>query len=114
MVFQFEIIINVLLSYFCFIWIPILWFYGHYKYVTLLVRGLTLDVNRCKGYTAKPFLNRFITPLKHCYCEQNVCLNINIWFQIQKIWVIGTGPLEVVDRGSKKQLQVDANLIDLI
>ena len=30
--FQFEIIINVLASSFCFIWIPILWVYGHYKY----------------------------------------------------------------------------------
>ena len=32
-VFQFEIIINSLVSSFCFIWIPLLWVYGHYKYL---------------------------------------------------------------------------------
>ena len=31
--FQFEIIINVSVSSFWFIWIPMLWVYGHYKYV---------------------------------------------------------------------------------
>ena len=30
--FQFEIIINVSVSSFRFIWIPMLWVYGHYKY----------------------------------------------------------------------------------
>ena len=30
--FKFEIIIKVLFSSFCFIWIPMLWVYGHYKY----------------------------------------------------------------------------------
>ena len=29
---QFAIIINVLVSSFWFIWIPMLWVYGHYKY----------------------------------------------------------------------------------
>ena len=40
--FQFEIIINVSVSSFRFIWIPMLWVYGHYKYFTLSVRGPTL------------------------------------------------------------------------
>ena len=31
--FQFEIIINVSVSSFRFIWIPMLWVYNHYKYV---------------------------------------------------------------------------------
>ena len=31
--FQFKIVINVLVSSFRFIWIPILWVYGHYKYL---------------------------------------------------------------------------------
>ena len=31
-VFSLEIIINVLVSYFRLIWIPMLWVYGHYKY----------------------------------------------------------------------------------
>ena len=30
--FQFEIIINVLFSSFCFIWIPMLWMYGHCQF----------------------------------------------------------------------------------
>ena len=37
--FQFEIIITVLVSSFRFIWIPMLWVYGHYKYFTLSARG---------------------------------------------------------------------------
>ena len=42
--FQFEIIINVLVRSFRFIWIPVLWVYGHYKCCTLLARGSTLDI----------------------------------------------------------------------
>ena len=30
--FQFEIIINVLVRSFCFIWIPMLWGYSHYNF----------------------------------------------------------------------------------
>ena len=30
--FQFEIIMNVLVSFFRFIWIPMLWVYGYYTY----------------------------------------------------------------------------------
>ena len=30
--FQLEFIINILVSFFWFIWIPMLWIYGHYKY----------------------------------------------------------------------------------
>ena len=40
-VYQFEIIINILVSSLRFIWIPMSWVYGHYKYFTLLVRGPT-------------------------------------------------------------------------
>ena len=42
--FKFEIIINVLVSSFRFIWIPMLWVYGHYIFLFLPVRGPTLDV----------------------------------------------------------------------
>ena len=31
-------------SSFCFIWIPMVWVYGHYKYFTLSLRRPTLDV----------------------------------------------------------------------
>ena len=31
-IFQYRIIINISVSSFCFIWIPILWVYGHWKY----------------------------------------------------------------------------------
>ena len=41
--FQFEIIINVLVTSFRFIWIPILWIYGQYKYF-LSMRGPSLYV----------------------------------------------------------------------
>ena len=37
--FQFEIIMNVLVSFFRFIWIPVLWVFGHNKYLLLLKRG---------------------------------------------------------------------------
>ena len=36
---QFEIIINVLFSSFRFIWIPMLWVYGHYKYFNSFSAG---------------------------------------------------------------------------
>ena len=40
----FEIIINVLASSFWFIWIPMLWAYGHHKYFIPSVRESSLDV----------------------------------------------------------------------
>ena len=42
--FQFEVSINVSVSSYRFIWIPMLWDYGHYKYFTFSVRGSSLDV----------------------------------------------------------------------
>ena len=39
----FEIILNVLVSSFRFIWIPMLWVYGHYTFLILSVRESTLD-----------------------------------------------------------------------
>ena len=42
--FQFELIINVLVGFSQFIWIPMLWVDGQYKYITIKVRGSTLDV----------------------------------------------------------------------
>ena len=37
--FQFEIIINVLASFFCFVKIPMLWVYDHYKYFNCFSAG---------------------------------------------------------------------------
>ena len=37
--FSFEIIINVSVSLFFFIWMPMSWVYGHYKFVILSARG---------------------------------------------------------------------------
>ena len=51
--FQYEIIINVLVMSFRFIWIPMLWVYGHYTYFTLAVRGSTLDIYRRLILTSK-------------------------------------------------------------
>ena len=44
--FQFESIINVLVS--SFIWIPMLWVHGHYKYVYSYSAGIDLDVRICR------------------------------------------------------------------
>ena len=44
MVFQHEIIINVLVSSFLLNSIPMLWLYGHYKYVNSFSAGMSLDV----------------------------------------------------------------------
>ena len=41
-IFQFKIIINVLDSSSCFTWIPMLWVYGHYKYVNSFSAGTVL------------------------------------------------------------------------
>ena len=38
--FQFEIMINVLFSSFRFIWIPVLWVYGHYEYFNSFSSGI--------------------------------------------------------------------------
>ena len=38
--FQFEIIINALISSFWFIWIPMLWVYDHYKYLYFYSAGV--------------------------------------------------------------------------
>ena len=42
--FQFEIIINVLVGSYYFIWIAVLWVYGHYNFLILSARGSTSDV----------------------------------------------------------------------
>ena len=39
-IFPFEIIINVLVSSFCFIWIPMLWVCGHYEYFKSFSAGI--------------------------------------------------------------------------
>ena len=41
---QFEIIMNILVGFFCFIWIPMLWVYGHYTYFNCLSAGTVLHV----------------------------------------------------------------------
>ena len=49
---QFQLITDVLVRSFRFIWIPILWVYGYYKSITLLVRGSTLDGRIWRRYTS--------------------------------------------------------------
>ena len=48
--FQFEIIINVLVSSFRFIWIPMLWVYGHYKYFNSLYVFIRLYTSETDVY----------------------------------------------------------------
>ena len=50
--FQFEIIINVLVSSFCFILIPMLWVYGYYKCLIFSGRGSSLDVGIWRPWTS--------------------------------------------------------------
>ena len=38
--FLFEITIHVLISFFCFIWIPMIWVHCHYKYVYSYSAGI--------------------------------------------------------------------------
>ena len=51
--FQFEIIISVLVSFFRFIWITMLWVYGHYKYLYSHSVGSILDIIICQIMTSK-------------------------------------------------------------
>ena len=44
--FQFEIITNVLVSFSCFIWIPMLWVYGYYKSFYIYSAGVVDDLRR--------------------------------------------------------------------
>ena len=62
-VFQFEIIINVLVSSFRFILLPMLWVYGHYKYFNSFSAGIDfrrqhltskVDPRRCTGSKSPP------------------------------------------------------------
>ena len=48
--FQFEIVINVLVSSFRYIWIPVLWVYGHKKYLNSFSAG---TVFRRQNLTSK-------------------------------------------------------------
>ena len=51
--FEFEIIINVLVSSFRFICVPMIWVYGHYKFFNFSVRGSILNVYRRQMLTSK-------------------------------------------------------------
>ena len=49
--FKLEIIINVLVSSFCFIWIPMVWVYGYYIFLIFFsVQRLSLDVKIWRLY----------------------------------------------------------------
>ena len=70
MFFQFEIIINVLVSSFCFIWVPKLWIFGHYKYFisfsagTVFIRQNYKDgqrTERAMGLLLDAINYRFVT-----------------------------------------------------
>ena len=74
---QFEIIINVLVSSFWFIWIHMLWVYGHYKYFYSYSSGIAFSRQNltstdvifwrlkwspfCKGWSGKMLLLACIT-----------------------------------------------------
>ena len=70
---QFEIIINVLVSSFWFIWIPMLWVYNHYKMFTLTARGWFLDVRIWRLQTSDSVVQS-ISP--RCKCLKRFFLYI--------------------------------------
>ena len=123
--FQYEIIITILVSSFWFIWIPVLWVYGHYKYFNSCSAGIAFsrqnltstDVRfwRLKSIPALWGLN-FISQSNHSYWERNERLNTNICkcSVSNKANLSDFHPLEVVCRGSETQLQVVKNLNYLI
>ena len=71
--FQFEIIINVSVCSSRFIWIPVLWVYGLYKYLIISVRGtfLYFKILRLKSFPAlKGFLyNALLHIIVYSYFE---------------------------------------------
>ena len=58
--FQFEIIITVLVSSFRFIWIPMLWVYGHYKYFHSYSAGI--DFSRQNLTSRRQILTTKVDP----------------------------------------------------
>ena len=79
--FQFEIIINVLVSSFGFIWIPILRVYCHF---TLSARGPTLDVRfwRLKTVLALKGLNEYYNFKSLILHWKSISIS-NFWFHIK-------------------------------
>ena len=51
--FHFLIIMNVFVSFYRFVWIPMFWVYDQYKYFTITVRGLTFDIFRRQILTTR-------------------------------------------------------------
>ena len=78
--FQFELKINVLVGSFRFIWIPMLWVYGHYKYFTLsvwdrlqmsesdVVRFWRLKSAPQKGLDKRGYIDKAVTFLVIVWC----------------------------------------------
>ena len=74
-----EIMVNVLVSSFCFIWISMSWVYSYYKYFTLSVQGSTLKSE--SGVYRRQIMTSKIGPRaerdkNHCYVFW--CRKINI------------------------------------
>ena len=60
-VFEYNIIINVLVSYFCFIWIPMLWIYGHYNYFYSYSAGIDLRRQNLKSTQTSEYDSRAVS-----------------------------------------------------
>ena len=86
--FQFEIILNFLVSSFRFIWIPMLWFSGHYKYCNSFSAVIVLRCQNLMSLTLYP-PNYSVGIFTHL----NLCLADAIhnfkWVKIIQIWQNG-------------------------
>ena len=64
---QFEIIINVLVSSFWFIWIPMLWVYAHFKSVNSYSAGI--EFSQILTSKVDPRIIWILTHLKLCLAD---------------------------------------------
>ena len=85
--YQLETHINVLVSSFRFIWIPMLWVYGHYTIFLLSMRGPSLDVRFWRLRT--------VTALKGLSCQTCITIQVDhciLWFNRKR----GRGRMEII------------------
>ena len=101
--FQFEIIINVLVSSFWFIWIPVLWVYGHHKY--FYCAGIDFSCQNMTSTNVRFWRLKLIPALwglkghfscvtrvaahSRFYCSTSFCTNTNMEYIIMDLYGMG-------------------------
>ena len=77
--FQFEIIINVLVSSSHFFWLPMLWVYGHYNFIQCFIMTRYYDVYRPQILTSK--IGSRAERVNHKTCITKTALLINVLYK---------------------------------